>query len=190
MLTHSTPSQASSHPLEHIAHRDAVTNLPNRFLLADRVRQALSQCRRRKQALSMAYVDLSGLKAIADAYGPAACDEFLVVITQRMKVVLREGDTLARIGTEEFVAVLVDLDAPEDGEPVLVRLVRVASEPATIQGRQLSVNANIGVTLNPDGAVDVDLLMRHADQALYHERAMGKNRYQLFDLDLNAAGAF
>ncbi len=190
MLTHSTPIKASSNPLEHIAHRDAVTNLPNRFLLADRVRQALYQCQRRKQSLAMAYIDLDGLKAITATYGPALCDEFLIAITQRMKVVLREGDTLARIGIEEFVAVLVDLDAPQDCEPVLSRLVAVASEPATIKGRRLSVNASIGVTLTPDGVVDVDLLLRHADQALYHERAMGKSRYQLFDLDLNAAGAF
>jgi diguanylate cyclase (GGDEF)-like protein len=190
VLTHSTPLKASPHPLEHIAHRDAVTNLPNRFLLADRVRQALYQCQRRGQSLAMAYVDLDGLLAITETYGAAVCDEFLITLTQRMKVVLREGDTLARIGVEEFVAVLVDLDAPQDCEPVLSRLVSVASEPATIRGRQLSVRASIGVTLSPDGAVDVDLLLRHADQALYHERAMGKNRYQLFDLDLNAAGAF
>lgn len=190
MLTHSTPTKASSHPLEHIANRDAVTNLPNRFLLADRVRQALYQCQRRKQSLAMAYVDLDGLKAITETYGSALCDEFLIAITQRMKVVLREGDTLARIGTEEFVAMLVDLDAPQDCEPVLSRLVAVASEPATVKGRRLAVTASIGVTLSPDGVVDVDLLLRHADQALYHERAMGKSRYQLFDLDLNAAGAF
>lgn len=190
VLIQSTPYKASSHPLEHIAHRDAVTNLPNRFLLADRVRQALYQCQRRKQSLAMAYVDLDGLHAITETCGPAVCGEFLVAVTQRMKVVLREGDTLARIGVEEFVAVLVDLDAPQDCEPVLSRLVRVASEPVTIQGHVLSVSARLGVTLSPDGAVDVDLLLRHADQALYHERTMGTSRYQLFDLDLNAAGAF
>ncbi len=189
MLTQSTPIKASPHPLEHIAHRDAVTNLPNRFLLADRVRQALYQCQRRGQALALAYVELDGLYAITETYGPAVCDEFLITITQRMKVVLREGDTLARIGTEEFVAVLVDLDAPQDSEPVLNRLVSVASEPVMVKGRSLCVKASVGVTLSPDGAVDVDLLLRHADQALYHERAMGKSRFQLFDIDLNAGGA-
>ncbi len=189
VLTHSTPYMASSHPLEHIAHRDAVTNLPNRFLLADRVRQALYQCQRRGQSLAMAYVDLDGLRAIGETHGPAVCDAFLIAITQRMKVVLREGDTLARIGAEEFVAVLVDLDAPQDCEPVLSRLVSVASEPATIKDQQMSVTATIGVILSPDGAVDVDLLLRHADQALYHAPTMGKSHYQLFDIDLNAAAA-
>jgi len=186
VFIHSTPSWASRHPLEHIAHRDAVTNLPNRFLLADRVRQALYQSQRRGQALALAYLDLAGLQAINTTYGRAVGDEFLVSISHRMKDVLREGDTLARTGAEEFVAVLVDLDAAQDGEPVLDRLATVASDPVKVGGHLLKVSASIGVTLYPEGAVDVDLLLRHADQALIQKQKMGKNRYQMFDLDLNS----
>ena len=186
MFIHSTPSWASHHPLEHIAHRDAVTNLPNRFLLADRVRQALHQSQRRGQALALAYLDLAGLQAINTTHGHAVGDEFLVSLSHRMKDVLREGDTLARTGAEEFVAVLVDLDAPQDGEPVLDRLVTVASNPVKVGEFVLKVSASIGVTLYPEGVVDVDLLLRHADQARVQKKKVGENRYKMFDLDLNS----
>lgn len=170
---------------EHIAHRDALTNLPNRFLLADRVRQAIFQSQRRGQALALAYLDLEGVKAIHDLYGQAVEDELLVSISQRMKDALREGDTLARLGGDEFVAVLVDLDEPTDSDSVLDRLILVASDPVTVGSVVLQVSANMGVTLYPEGAVDVDLLLRHAEQAFCCDTEQGRSRYQLFDLDLS-----
>lgn len=186
MLTHKTPPRAYPQPLERITHRDALTNLPNRFLLADRVRQALLQSQRRGHSLAMAYLGLKGFQNIHDTHGPTVGNEFLVSVSQRMKDVLREGDTLARVGGEEFVAVLVDLDTPTDSEPVLNRLVQVASDPVTVGDALLHVCARIGVTLYPEGAVDVDLLLRHADQASLQKNKMGANRYHMFDLDLNS----
>ena len=170
---------------EHIAHRDALTNLPNRFLLADRVRQAIFQSQRRGQVLALAYVDLDGVKTISDAHGQAVRDELLMSVSQRMKDALRESDTLARIGGDEFVAVLVDLDEPTDSDSVLDRLLLVASDPVAVGSVVLQVSATVGVTLYPDGSVDVDLLLRHAEQAFCRDTAQGKGRYQLFDLDLS-----
>lgn len=173
-------------PLRHlarIAHRDALTNLPNRFLLADRVRQALYQCQRRGQALALAYLCLNGFTAIKSTHGPAVGDELLVSVSQRMKESLREGDTLARIGGDAFVAVLVDLDAQRDGEPVLDRLLQAACDPVAVGNVLLQVSASRGVTLYPEGTEDVDLLLLHADQAQY--QAEGRHRYHLFDVDLN-----
>jgi diguanylate cyclase (GGDEF)-like protein len=185
VFTGNAPVNSPRQPREHIAHRDALTNLPNRFLLADRVRQAMYQSQRRGQALALAYLDLDGVKTINEIHGKTVGDELLVSVSQRMKEALREGDTLARIGGDEFVAVLVDLDEPRDSDSVLDRLVLVASDPVAVGGVVLQVSASIGVTLYPEGVVDVDLLLRHADQAFCSDTEQGSSRYQLFDLDLS-----
>lgn len=176
---------ARSPTREHIPYRDALTNLPNRFLLADRLRQALLQSQRRGQGLALAYLDLDGVGVIGEAYGRGVRDELLVSVAQRMKQAMREGDTLARLDGDEFVAVLVDLGTPDECEPVLERLTLVASDPVTIGDVCLNVRAKIGITLFPHGTVDVDLLLRHADQAFSCDDSQGKGRYQMFDIDLS-----
>jgi diguanylate cyclase (GGDEF)-like protein/PAS domain S-box-containing protein len=181
-----TPMKEYQQQLENIAHFDALTQLPNRLLLADRLHQAMSQCQRRGNLLAVAYLDLDGFKAINDTFGHDAGDELLMALAQSMKSTLREGDTLARIGGDEFVAVLVDLNHFSDHEPLLQRLLQAASSPvsvATKAGRiELQVSASIGVTLYPQDNADADLLMRHADQAMYLAKQSGKNRYRLFDV--------
>ncbi len=167
--------------LEHIAHYDLLTNLPNRVLLADRLSQAMLKCRRHEQSLAVIFLDLDGFKAVNDAYGHDVGDELLIALSVQMKKALREGDSLARIGGDEFVAVLTDLTCIEDCEPVIERLLLAASKPITIDNIILNVSASIGVTLYPQDNVDADQLMRHADQAMYVAKESGKNRYHLFD---------
>jgi diguanylate cyclase (GGDEF)-like protein/PAS domain S-box-containing protein len=167
--------------LERIAHYDMLTNLPNRSLLADRLTQAMVQCNRHDKSLAVVFLDLDGFKNINDSYGHLMGDELLIALSQRMKEALREGDSLARIGGDEFVAVLADLANTEDCIPVLERLLMAASEPITLGDLLLNVSASIGVTLYPQDSVDTDLLMRHADQAMYSAKALGKNRYHFFD---------
>jgi len=167
--------------LEHIAHYDVLTNLPNRTLLADRLTQAMVKCQRSQHSLSVVFLDLDGFKAVNDTYGHDVGDELLIIISQRMKEALREGDTLARFGGDEFVAVLADLGKVEDCEPVLERVLHAASEPVMIGEEVLQVSASIGVTLYPQDGADADLLMRHADQAMYVAKQAGKNRYHFFD---------
>jgi len=167
--------------LEHIANYDLLTNLPNRSLLADRLSQAMLQCSRYAQSLAVVFLDLDGFKAVNDTYGHDMGDELLIVLSVRMKEALREGDTLARFGGDEFVAVLADLDKVEDCEPILERLLQAASETVTIGDVVLNISASIGVTLYPQDNVDTDLLIRHADQAMYVAKESGKNRYHLFD---------
>jgi diguanylate cyclase (GGDEF)-like protein len=167
--------------LERIAHYDVLTNLPNRVLLADRLSQAMLQCRRHGQSLAVVFLDLDGFKTVNDAYGHDIGDELLIALSIRMKEALREGDSLSRIGGDEFVAVLADLAKVEDCEPVLERLLLAASEPVTVSGVVLNISVSIGVTLYPRDNVDADLLMRHADQAMYMAKESGKNRYHLFD---------
>jgi len=167
--------------LERMAHYDVLTNLPNRVLLADRLSQAMVQCQRRNQSLAVAFMDLDGFKAVNDRYGHNVGDELLVEVAQRMKEALREGDTLARIGGDEFIAVMVDLENIEDSEPVLKRLLKAASKPVTLGGTVMQISVSIGASLYPQDHVDADLLMRHADQAMYVAKQAGKNRYHFFD---------
>tara|TARA_R110001583_G_scaffold3967_10_gene23960 strand:- start:26744 stop:28903 length:2160 start_codon:yes stop_codon:yes gene_type:complete len=170
--------------LEHIAHYDVLTSLPNRSLLSDRLSQAMKHCNRHKQSLAVVFLDLDGFKAVNDVYGHHVGDKLLIALSIAMKGALREGDTLSRIGGDEFVAVLTDftdLTTIEDCAPVLERLLQAASKPVTLGSVVLKVSASIGVTLYPQNNVDADLLMRHADQAMYVAKESGKNRYHLFD---------
>ena len=176
-----TPIKKHQEQLERIANYDILTNLPNRVLLSDRLSQAMLQCSRHEQSLAVVFLDLDGFKAINDTHGHDVGDELLIILSARMQEALREGDSLARIGGDEFVAVLADLAKVEDCEPVLERLLLAASEPITIDNIVLKVSASIGVTLYPQDNVDADLLLRHADQAMYVAKELGKNQYHLFD---------
>jgi diguanylate cyclase (GGDEF)-like protein/PAS domain S-box-containing protein len=179
--------------LEHIAHFDALTNLPNRVLLADRLTQAMLQSQRRGQLLAVVYLDLDGFKGINDTWGHDVGDLVLLGVATRMKGALREGDTLARIGGDEFVAVLVDLPDTAACQPLLGRLLGAAAEPTTVDGQRLQVSASLGVTFFPQPEeMDADQLQRQADQAMYQAKLAGKNRYHVFDAeqDRNARGYF
>jgi diguanylate cyclase (GGDEF)-like protein len=168
--------------LKLAAHYDLLTNLPNRVLLAERLSQAMKHCQRRNQSLAVAYMDLDGFKAVNDRHGHNVGDELLVEVAKRMRDALREGDTLARIGGDEFIAVMVDLENIEDSEPALKRLLKAASDPVYLGGAVMQVSASIGVSFYPQDHVDADLLMRHADQAMYVAKQAGKNRYHFFDI--------
>ena len=173
--------------LAEVAHFDMLTHLPNRVLLADRLQQAMAHCVRRNKSLAVAFLDLDGFKDINDRYGHAAGDEFLVAIAKRLRSALRDGDTLARIGGDEFVAVMTDLTAEQDCEPLLLRLLQVAAEPLLVNGQSLQVSASIGVTIYPQDGSSSEQLIRHADQAMYLAKQAGKNRFHLFDVASDAA---
>jgi len=182
LFTDITSMKEHQYQLEHIAHFDALTGLPNRILLADRLQQAMVQIQRRKQPLAVVFLDLDGFKAVNDNHGHKIGDELLILVSQRMRAALREGDTLARIGGDEFVAVLVDLEQPGDWKLLLDRMLQAAAAPVEIGELVLNVTASIGVTLYPDDDADADILMRHADQAMYQAKQSGKNCYRLFDV--------
>ena len=168
--------------LERIAHFDALTGLPNRSLLADRLHQATVQTLRRGQRLAVVFLDLDGFKAINDNHGHDAGDQLLMTVAQRMKLTLREGDTLARIGGDEFVAVLIDLADIDATVPMLKRLLDAAAQPVQFGDVMLQVSASLGVTFYPQAEdMEADQLLRQADQAMYKAKLAGKNRYHVFD---------
>ena len=170
--------------LEHIAHYDALTGLPNRVLLADRLQQAMAQVARRKQKLALIYLDLDGFKEVNDKHGHDVGDRLLVSLAGQLKGMLREGDTLARLGGDEFVAVLLDLPDVESALPLLKRLLDAAARPVSDGEYSLQVSASLGVSFYPQAeTIDADQLLRQADQAMYQAKLAGKNRYHLFDVE-------
>ena len=174
--------------LEHIAHFDALTNLPNRVLLADRLQQAMAQAQRRGRQLAVAYLDLDGFKAINDRHGHDVGDQMLIILAQRMKEALREEDTLARLGGDEFVAVLIDLTDTASSLPMLTRLLAAAAQPVQVDELVVQVSASLGVTFCPQAQdIDADQLLRQADQAMYQAKVAGKNRYHVFDAEQDSS---
>jgi len=177
-----TAIKAHQDVLERLAHYDVLTQLPNRLLLSDRLQQGMAQALRRGQQLAVAYIDLDGFKAINDAHGHDAGDQVLMALANGMKDSLREGDTLARIGGDEFVAVLMDLDGTSPCLPLLNRLLAAAAEPVALGEHVPQVSASVGVTFYPQTqAVEADQLLRQADFAMYQAKLAGKNRYHVFD---------
>lgn len=176
-----TASKEHQSQLERIAHYDALTGVPNRVLLADRLQQAITRTRRDDRLMALVYLDLDGFKEVNDTHGHETGDELLIAISQRLNDTLRAGDTLARLGGDEFVAVLTDLSSMEECERVLERLLRAAASPLQIKGIPLQLSASLGVTLYPHDGSDADTLLRHADQAMYQAKQAGRNRYHLFD---------
>jgi diguanylate cyclase (GGDEF)-like protein/PAS domain S-box-containing protein len=187
VCTDITPMKEHQRQLEHIAHFDPLTKLPNRVLLADRLQQAMLLSQRRNTSVAVVYLDLDGFKAVNDQQGHDVGDQLLVALAQRMKAALRDQDTLARIGGDEFVAVLADLERAKDCEPVLARVLRAASEPVPLGSALLQVCASMGVTVYPQDGSEADGLLRHADQAMYGAKQAGKNRYHMFDVVRDAA---
>jgi diguanylate cyclase (GGDEF)-like protein len=188
LFSDATELKNQEHALEHIAHYDALTTLPNRVQLAEQLKRTMAQALLHGQRLAVAYLDLDGFKAINDQYGHAAGDLLLIAVASRMKQSLREGDSLARIGGDEFVAVLLDLPDGTASAPMLTRLLAAAGQPELIGDAGgtlvLQVTASLGVTFYPQtDEVDADQLLRQADQAMYQAKLAGKNRYQLFDTE-------
>ncbi len=183
MFTDISRQRESEQLLAHAAHYDALTGLPNRNLLTDRLEQAMHQCQRRQCSMGVAYLDLDGFKAYNDQHGHEKGDTLLLGVAQRLKAVLREDETLARLGGDEFAVVLVDLPKGADCMPVLQRLLDAAAVDA--QGQRIT--ASMGVTFYPDDGVDADVLLRHADQAMFLAKQAGRNRYHLFDLAQDVA---
>jgi diguanylate cyclase (GGDEF)-like protein/PAS domain S-box-containing protein len=185
-LTNLNLEKANS-ALSFSAHYDELTGLPNRTLLSDRMQQAMIKCQRNNQSMAVAFIDLDGFKGINDSYGHSVGDQFLRLITQKLKQSLREGDTLARIGGDEFVAVIDELGLPEDAHKVLWRLLEAAANELNINGNRLKTTASIGVTFYPENNCSPDQLLRSADQAMYKAKQLGKDCWHIFDIQEDVA---
>lgn len=173
--------------LHHIAHHDALTDLPNRLLLGDRLTQAIAQARRAGRKLAVLYLDLDGFKPINDDHGHEVGDRVLVEIARRLQGAVRSGDTVARIGGDEFVVLLVGLSGREECEEVTLRLSDRVTQPIEVADLRLNLSASIGIAFFPDDEdEDADLLLRFADQAMYSAKSAGRNQFVFHHADWRA----
>ncbi len=171
--------------LEFLAHHDALTQLPNRALFTDRLQLAMAQTKRAERLLAIAYLDLDGFKAVNDKLGHAAGDRLLIMVAERLQDATRAGDTVCRLGGDEFSLLLDNLANIDICTQTLQRLLTAIAAPYQIDGQEVRVSGSIGVTLYPFDDADTDTLMRHADQAMYIAKQSGRNRYHLFDAELD-----
>jgi diguanylate cyclase (GGDEF)-like protein/PAS domain S-box-containing protein len=173
--------QRAEQKIQFMAFNDVLTGIPNRELFADRLKQAMSVARRAERLLAVCYLDLDGFKPINDDYGHEVGDQLLIEFADRMQRRLRSGDTLARLGGDEFAILLNDLDSIARGEAILERILRSVGEPFLVGGQRLVVTASIGITVFPHDDEDTDTLLRHADQAMYKAKEIGKNTLVFYD---------
>lgn len=169
--------KAYEQELEQFALYDSLTGLPNRRLLHDRLRHAMAHAQRNQTLLAICYLDLDGFKQVNDHYGHEAGDVLLIEVGRRIQRLLRSEETLARLGGDEMVLLLSNLRQPEEGLPVLQRVLEVVNEPVTLPQGQGFVSASIGYSLYPLDGDAPEALMRLADQAMYASKQAGKNRY-------------
>ena len=171
--------ESHSRALEALALHDALTGLPNRRLLMDRLSLAIAHAHRYQGTMAMMFLDLDGFKQINDTLGHDAGDALLKAVATRLVAAVRQEDTVARLGGDEFVIALWELNHA-DAVPALVsKVVQAVSQPYCLQGRSVSVTASVGVSIYPTHGREVDTLMKSADLALYEAKRAGKNDYRI-----------
>ena len=169
----------------HVAHHDALTGLPNRALLHDRLEQALTQARRDKHRVGVVFIDLDRFKSINDSLGHAVGDELLKKVAIRLRKVVRAIDTVSRLGGDEFIIVLRELGCAGDAVLVVEKILRALALPFTVHGHELCVTPSIGISMFPDDGLEPLQLMKNADTAMYAAKARGRNNYQFFTARMN-----
>ncbi len=170
--------------LQFLTTRDVLTGLPNRALLSDRVAHAIARAERHRYKLALCFVDLDNFKIVNDTFGHEAGDKLLKLVTRRFLKVLREEDTIARIGGDEFVVVLENTSIRQMAK-TSNRLCESLRRPFEIAGQELYVTASIGISLYPDDGTNIQELMKNAETAMYRAKQQGKNTHQFYMEDMN-----
>ena len=171
------------------ATHDALTGLPNRRLFDDRLEMTLRRAARAGELVAVAFLDVDRFKAINDSLGHGLGDRLLQVLSARFQASLRDSDTVARMGGDEFIFILPGLQRQEDATAPAQKLLEAMREPVRLDGHELCVTASIGIAVFPAHGGDRDLLLRHADAALYRAKARGRNRFEPFEPELAAQTA-
>jgi diguanylate cyclase (GGDEF)-like protein len=173
--------------IEYLATHDALTGLPNRNLLNDRLNQAISHAQRTRMSLAMLFLDLDHFKYVNDGFGHPVGDALLRAIAERLLGVVRDTDTVARLGGDEFVVLLTDLQEPLLGaSKVAKNIAESFSRPFQLDGRDLSVTASIGISLFPDDGATLDELLKNADAAMYRAKELGRNDYHFYASEMSS----
>ncbi|WP_316368920.1 putative bifunctional diguanylate cyclase/phosphodiesterase [Candidatus Thiodiazotropha sp. CDECU1] len=166
--------------INFLAHHDALTQLPNRALFRERFQHALMHARREHNSIALLFLDLDRFKTVNDTLGHPVGDEVLLEVSRRMNRIIRASDTLARLGGDEFVLLLEEQTDAQHAVVVARKLIDLFSKPMIISEHELVVTASIGITLYPNDGEDPDMLIRHADRAMYEAKQQGRNTYRFF----------
>lgn len=170
-------ARAQAQRMSHLAHHDSLTNLPNRVLLQDRLTQALSLADRHKQNVSVLYVDIDCFKPVNDELGHDVGDRLLQLVAERLISAVRASDTVSRVGGDEFVVVLPQLEHPQAAAVTADKILRAVRRPYLIGPYDVRVTASVGIATYPGDGSDATALVRHADWAMYRVKAAGGNDY-------------
>ncbi len=170
----------------HLAYHDALTDLPNRTLFEDRLTVALAQAHRRNQMLPVMFLDLDRFKQVNDMAGHAMGDKLLRSVAERLAGLVREGDTVARVGGDEFTLLSPEVAGVEDTVEIAERVLKVFQQPWALDGHEFHVTTSVGIAMYPNDGEDAESLLRNADTAMYRAKEQGRNNYQLYTPAMNA----
>ena len=176
-----TEQRRSEVKIEYMAHHDALTDLPNRVLLNERLEQALGQSVHRQEMLAVHHLDLDQFKAVNDTFGHPAGDKLLKMVADRLRGLVRETDTIARMGGDEFVVVHAPIDDPAEATSLAQRIIALISEPFDLDGHQATIGASVGIAVGPSDGLRPDHLLRNADLALYRAKGDGRGTFRFFE---------
>ena len=172
--------------LQHMAHHDALTDLPNRNLFLDRLQQSLTRARWHNRLVAVMFLDLDRFKNINDTLGHTVGDQLLLQLSERLGNSVRDGDTIGRFGGDEFAILLDDIDSDNHISALAEKLLATLTKSFRINKQELFVTASIGISIFPNDGEDSDTLLRNADVAMYRAKDLGKNNYQFYSDDLSA----
>jgi diguanylate cyclase (GGDEF)-like protein/PAS domain S-box-containing protein len=175
-----TKHKQDEEKIRYQANFDALTGLPNRSLLTDRLSQAILSANREEWQLGLLFVDLDQFKVVNDTFGHVVGDELLQQVAARIRDCVREADTVARFGGDEFVILLQDIEDPDVAVTISSKVIEAVTKSFKLYGREIFIGASIGITIYPEDAGTADALLRNADMAMYQAKAHGRNTYQFF----------
>ena len=173
--------------MEYHAHHDALTGLPNRVLLNDRIRTELAHARRDQVMLAILFLDLDRFKIINDSLGHATGDQLLRRVSQRLQGCLRSDDTVARLGGDEFMVLLPRIGSTADAGRIGSKIIEMLNDPLSCNGHDLHITTSIGISIYPHDGTDAETLVKHADISMYRAKEMGRNKMVYFTAGMNAS---
>jgi len=180
-----TEQKQAEENIQQLAYYDNLTGLPNRMLLQDRLLQVLSQTRRDERKAAVLFLDLDRFKTVNDTLGHAIGDELLKQVAQRLKVNIRDADTVARQGGDEFVIVLNSIESGRQAAQVASKVISALAHPFQVQGQSIFTGTSVGIALFPDDGLDAGTLLKHADMAMYLAKESGRGKFKFFSQELN-----
>ncbi len=180
-----TVARALAAQVTRLSERDALTGLPNRSLLQDRIGQAIAYARRNEGQIAVLFLDLDDFKHINDSLGHSAGDKLLQSVAMRLKECVRNPDTVSRQGGDEFIAMLQQVERPEDASGAARRILEAVAETHSIDGHDLHITASIGISIYPDDGLDAESLIKNADTAMYRAKESGRHVYKFFKPEMN-----